>query len=266
MFKLVKIISPIIAKSFRLISSPKEDEKAEPASSNADEDYNIGWNAFVDGDSKTAFEKLEPLAIQGHVLAQWHVGILSKLKFYDFERAKHWFQEAHKNGHPNAPYQIGALYRNGQGVVQNHETAVKWFLKGAELGDADASYNLYIAYDQGLAGLQKNQENAFKYLLMAAEAGHQDSQHMAGMRFLMGTGVASNKILGYMWIEIAAFSDTFKIQPSVVGAYPRQMFSIEDSQDILDALSEEMSPEQISRAKELARECVSKDFKLNGIS
>jgi len=246
-----------------LISSSKKVKKLESTFSSKDKIYSIGHKAFLEHDYETAVNKLEPLAEEGHFLAQWHMGIINKSILFDIHRAQHWFRQAYKNGHPNAPYQIGVLYRNGYGVKQDHKTAIEWFFKGAELGDADALYNIHLAYDQGRGGIEKNLGNAFKYALMAAEEGHVDSQIKTGMLLVSGEGVKRDIISGYMWMEIGLFSNTFEHQPDVRGAYPAQVASFEKTKEILDSLTDVLTPEEIFTAKQLARECVAKNFKLN---
>jgi TPR repeat protein len=41
------------------------------------------------------------------------------------------------------------MYKNGQGVPQNHAKAVMWYRKAAEQGDAWARYILGYSYERG---------------------------------------------------------------------------------------------------------------------
>ncbi len=45
-------------------------------------------------------------------------------------------------GYANAQYNLGLMYDNGQGVVQDYAEAVRWFRKAAEQGDAKAQFNV----------------------------------------------------------------------------------------------------------------------------
>ena len=75
---------------------------ALPAMAN---DYDDGWAAIQNGDYDTAFTILKPLAEQGHVEAQFNLGV---------------------------------MYFHGDGVAQNDAAAAIWFRKAAEQGHGDA--------------------------------------------------------------------------------------------------------------------------------
>jgi TPR repeat protein len=52
----------------------------------------------------------------------------------DVEAVK-WFRKAAEQGYPAAQDNLGWMYKNGRGVVQDDVEAVKWFRKAAEHGD-----------------------------------------------------------------------------------------------------------------------------------
>ena len=61
-------------------------------------DFDDGVAAYEAGDYKTAFNEFKPFAEQGDAYAQFNLGF---------------------------------MYYNGQGVLQDHKEAVKWFTKAA---------------------------------------------------------------------------------------------------------------------------------------
>jgi len=61
-------------------------------------------------------------------------------------------------------------------------------LEAASDGDAEAQYNLGIIYRKG-DGQPRNPAEAFKWFKKAAEQGHVDAQHILGMMFTKGEGV-----------------------------------------------------------------------------
>ena len=67
-------------------------------------DFNKGLEAAQSGDFKTALAEWTPLAEQGGSDAQYNLGI---------------------------------MYDSGRGVPENDKTAVKWYTKAAEQGDAE---------------------------------------------------------------------------------------------------------------------------------
>ena len=79
-------------------------------------DFQKGVATYNSGDYATALRELKPLAEQGDAKSQ---------------------------------YNLGFMYRKGQGVPQDYKTAVKWYRLAAEQGDADAQGNLGAMYAFG---------------------------------------------------------------------------------------------------------------------
>ena len=76
-------------------------------------DFYDGVAAYKAGDYKTAFNEFKPLAEQGVADAQFNLGV---------------------------------MYKNGRGVLQDDKEAVKWYTKAAEQGDAGAQLNLGLMH------------------------------------------------------------------------------------------------------------------------
>jgi uncharacterized protein len=100
-------------------------------------DYQKGVTAYQSGDYATALSEFQPLAEQGNADAQ---------------------------------YNLGQMYRKGQGVPQNHKTAAKWYKLVAEQGDAVAQFHLGVMYEHG-EGVPQNHKTAVKWYKLAAEQG-----------------------------------------------------------------------------------------------
>ncbi len=86
-------------------------------------DYQKGLAAHQSGDFATALREWKPLAEQGYVYAQSN---------------------------------LGQMYHNGEGVLQNYKTAFKWYTLAAEQGHVSAQYNLGVMYFQGEGVPQDN--------------------------------------------------------------------------------------------------------------
>ena len=63
------------------------------------------------------------------------------------------------------------MYKAGQGVKKNDTTAVKWYIKAAEQGNAGAQYNLGVMYEHG-EGISMNYRAAVKWYILAAQQHH----------------------------------------------------------------------------------------------
>ena len=82
----------------------------------ASADFQKGFTAYFSGDYATALREWKPLAEQGHISAQ---------------------------------YGLGLMYRDGNGVPKNYKTAVKWLRLAAKQGRADAQFYLCVMYALG---------------------------------------------------------------------------------------------------------------------
>ena len=76
-----------------------------------------------------------------------------------------------EQGDSSAQYNLGWMYDEGQGVVQDYKESVKWYRLAAEQGFAQAQYNLGWMYDEG-QGVRKNKSMAHMYWNIAAVSGY----------------------------------------------------------------------------------------------
>ena len=82
------------------------------------QDFQKGFAAYNAGDYATALKEWRPLAEQGNADAQNN---------------------------------LGAMYDNGNGVLQNYTEAVKWYRLAAEQGYAGAQINLGLCIKMAMA-------------------------------------------------------------------------------------------------------------------
>ncbi|MEY8212841.1 MAG: tetratricopeptide repeat protein [Colwellia sp.] len=92
----------------------------------------------------------------------------SQLK--DYKKAVKWYLKAAEQGHADAQINLALMYDIGQVVAQDYKRAAKWYLKAAEQGDAGAQFNIALLYKIG-QGVPKDYEQAAKWYLKVAEQG-----------------------------------------------------------------------------------------------
>ncbi len=73
-------------------------------------------------------------------------------------------------GDAEAQFNLGVLYDEGAGVERNLATAADWYRKAAEQGFIDAQTNLGILYYHGL-GVDRDHEVAAHWFRLAADQG-----------------------------------------------------------------------------------------------
>ena len=95
------------------------------------------------------------------------------------------------------------MYYAGSGVPQDVKTAAKWFTLAAAQGHADAQFQLGFMYKEG-RGLPQDKEAAVKWYTRAADQLHDGAQLNLGVMYARGEGVPQNDVYAHMWSNIAA--------------------------------------------------------------
>ena len=137
-------------------------------------------------------------------------------------------------GDAEAQFNLGFCYANGQGVRKDKEEAVKWFRRAAEQNYAPAQSNLGYCYDNG-RGVVKDYVEAVKWYRKAAEQGHTEAQLNLGYCYANGQGVAKDKAEAYAWFSMAAKADS-------------------DAAESHDLLRKELTPKQFTDAQKRMKE------------
>ena len=112
----------------------------------------------------------------------------------------------------------------------------------AKQGNADAQYNLGVMYEKG-QGVPENDKTAVKWYKLAAEQGVADAQTSLGVMYGKGRGVPHDYVRAHMWYNLAASQGD------------------KNATENRDIVAKKMTPADVSKAKDLARECVKKNYK-----
>ena len=195
---------------------------------------------YLDGEivprnENAAFYLFTQLARQNHPTGTFHLGYcyengigvnkdsLTALSLYEravtlgYPEARQWAErlrgELAPKGKPEKPvskqqiekmYQTGSDYYLGEnGKKERNDLALKWFLKAAELGHADAAFYAAEIYSQGEGVAQDFNESA-KWALKAAQQGQPDAQALIGYYYLFGCGIGEDSRLAFDWLKKAA--------------------------------------------------------------
>lgn len=90
----------------------------------------------------------------------------------DNEQAVKWYRKAAEQGEPDAQAYLGFMYMTGRGVTRDDKEAARWHRKAAEAGSALGQYNLGLMYMHGRGGLDQSNVNSFAWLKLSAEGGN----------------------------------------------------------------------------------------------
>ena len=156
----------------------------------------------------------------------------------DYKEALEIWRPLADQGDVDAQYNIGLMYE----VTQNYKEAVKWYRLAAVQGNEGAQYNIGVLYAQG-HGVTQNYKEAVKWYRLAAVQEDAVAQYNIGAMYHNGQGVTKDYIRAHMWYNLSSLSGHAN------GTKDR------------DLLAKEMTPQQIEKAQNMARECEAKDFK-----
>ncbi len=129
----------------------------------------------------------------------------------------------------------------------DYKTAYNYFLPLAEHGNAKAQYRLGKMWEDGL-GTYKHYKSAVKWYVLSAEQGNYIAQNSLSYMFYSGKGVIEDPVLAHMWANIARSNSS-------------QIYGNKFGDSLIEALIKKMTPSQIEKAQDLARECVKKNYK-----
>ncbi len=101
-------------------------------------------------------------------------------------------------------YELGLLYYNGEWwLEQDLEKSLEYHKKAAELGNADAMFELYVYYSTG-QGVEQDNEVALEWCRKAAELGQFRACYNMGGFYATGNGVPQDINLCVQWYEKAS--------------------------------------------------------------
>lgn len=146
----------------------------------------------------------EQAAKQGHAEAQYQLGVLHINKklcgTFSLTKGAKLLTKAAKQGHREAQYLLGLLYLRGRIVMQSREEGMKWLRKAAKQGHEEAAKQLEKAKRSKASG----DSPEIVELKARAKKGEAEAQYDLGMRFLSGKGVKQSGEVAGQWVRKAA--------------------------------------------------------------
>lgn len=129
--------------------------------------YHLGTTDFV-FDGIEPYEWLQRATEHGHKKAWFALGCQYSIPEFaggleDDEKEIMCYQKAADLGVAEAYYELGIHYKEGWKVELNEKKAFECFTKAAELGSTDALITLSIMYKKGNSIVEKDFEKAFEY-------------------------------------------------------------------------------------------------------
>ena len=166
-------------------------------------------------------------------------GSISKLKTISESEVK-IIQNNAKQGDAIAQYNLGVMYANGRGAIQNDKQAAHWYELAAKQGDAMAQNNLGVMYDNGQGVIQNDKQAVYWYEL-AAKQGDAMAQYNLGVMYANGQGVLKDYKLANMWALLAKYNGN-------------------TSNGLSSFLDKKMSQQQKESSQEMAQTCLNSKY------
>ena len=171
-------------------------------------DLQEGHAAYDRGDYASAFAKFKAAAEQGDSRAQYNLGVMyvnGKGIVQDDELAVYWWTKAAEQSDADAQFSLGRMYSmESRAVAQNYVQAVYWYEKAALQGHVKAEFKLGVMYEAGEGFFTQDYKQAVIWYTRAAEQGYADAQNYLGVKFLNGQGVAKDGRQALLWFHKAA--------------------------------------------------------------
>jgi TPR repeat protein len=105
-------------------------------------------------------------------------------------------------GDAEAQNNLGNMYYVGQGVEQDYAEALRLYELAAEQGYASAQTKLGYMYSEGL-GVEQDYAEALRLYKLAAEQGNATAQNNLAVMYVDGNGVEQDLEKAKMWYEVA---------------------------------------------------------------
>lgn len=112
-------------------------------------------------------------------------------------------QQAAQSGHPQAQFNLGVLYDQGNFLDEDKTAAHKWYRKAAAQGDSSAQFNLALAYSRE-GGSEIEIDEALTWTRRSSEDGDPLSRFSYGLYLLFGTGVQQDQNQAVTLLEQSA--------------------------------------------------------------
>ena len=209
-------------------------------------DFQRGADAYRSGDYATALREWKPLAEQGNADAQFNLGLMYEKGWgvpQDYKTAMKWYRLAAEQGDADSQFN-STDFQKGLDAAQKGDfaTALKEWKLTAEQGYVSAQSNLGRMYEKG-RGVLQDYKTAVKWWKLSAEQGHASAQTNLGWVYGKGQGVIQDNVYAHMWGNLAASNGD------------------ENGAKLRDLVAKIMTPSQLEKAQDFARECVKKNYK-----
>lgn len=179
-------------------------------------------------------------ATNGSALASLNLGLLYDQDEDDPVKAISFYRQSADRGDAGAMSALANIYFNGRGVDANEAEGLKWLIRAAETGDADAEYSLASYYENPhwlkdgnrlVRLLPENMPEALKWYRLSAEQDWAGGKYHLGLCYVSGKGVDQDEEKGLDLIRQAADQHLAYAELDLADLYARGIGEPRNDQD-----------------------------------
>jgi TPR repeat protein len=124
----------------------------------------------------------------------------------DYATAISELEKSAKAGDAQAYFNLGVAYAEGKAVAQDHAKAAEFYRQGASKGSVLAAFNLAQAYRKA-QGVPLDYAQAARWYEFAAKRGDYRAGNELGLLYVEGKGVRRDPVEGFAWVYPATHMD-----------------------------------------------------------
>lgn len=121
----------------------------------------------------------------------------------DYAAALADFLRAAEQGHAEAQFLCGQMYRRGIAAERNDKTALSWYKRAAKQGHVGGQLACALCCEEG-RGTEMDLKRALSWYELAAKQGSVDAQLKCGYMYYGGRAETRNPKKARRWLEAAA--------------------------------------------------------------
>jgi TPR repeat protein len=160
-------------------------------------------------------------AEQNYVVAFANIGGTYQFDLGNYAEAIKWYRRGAELGDTSSQNHLADIYFLGHGVEQNFAEAAKWFMKSVEKGSAFAEYKMGQIYRIGDNTIRPDPIKAIQWFNRAAAKGFARAQNDLGSMYERGEGVTPDVKRAADWYGRAANQGWAVAQLNVARLYER---------------------------------------------
>lgn len=135
----------------------------------------------------------------------------------NYSEAVKWFMKSADQGYAEAQNMLGRMSEmGGRGVPKDYSEAMRWYRMAAEQGFATAQKNLGSMYENG-KGVSQDYAEAMKWYRKAADQGDDWAQYYMGVYYEHGYGVPQDIAEAKRWYQKAAAQGHYHSKSKLAG-------------------------------------------------